>query len=60
MTWLLRLYPPMWRRRYAAEVAAMVDGRGFSLAVAIDLVAGAIDVRLHPSATLAAATAWGA
>ena len=57
MTWLLRLYPRPWRRRYGDEVAAMLSGRGFSLAVAVDLVAGAIDVRLHPSATLAAATA---
>ena len=57
MTWLLRLYPRPWRRRYGDEVAAMLAGRSFSLAVAVDLVAGAIDVRLHPSATLAAATA---
>lgn len=57
MTWLLRLYPRSWRRRYGGEVAAMLAGRPFSLAVAVDLVAGAIDVWLHPSATLAAATA---
>ena len=57
MTWILRLYPPVWRRRYGAEVAAMLAGRGFSLRTAIDLVAGAIDVWLHPSATLAAASA---
>lgn len=57
MTWLLKLYPRVWQRRYGAEVADLLAGRGFSLAVAVDLVAGAIDVRLHPSATLAAATA---
>jgi len=57
VTWLLKLYPRVWRRRYGAEVAEMLAGRRFSLAVAVDLVAGAIDVRLHPSATLAAATA---
>lgn len=57
MTWLLKLYPRAWRRRYGAEVAEMLAGRGFSLAVAVDLVAGAIDVRLHPSATLTAARA---
>jgi hypothetical protein len=56
MTWLLRLYPPPWRRRYGAEVADMLADRAFSLRIAIDLVAGAIDVWLHPSATLAAAT----
>lgn len=57
MTWLLRLYPPRWRRRYGAEVGEMLAGRGFSFAVAVDLIAGAIDVRLHPAATMAAATA---
>ena len=57
MTWLLRLYPGPWRRRYGDEVATMLAGRSFSFAVAVDLVAGAIDVWLHPSATLAAATA---
>jgi hypothetical protein len=57
MTWLLRLYPSPWRRRYGGEVAEMLAGRGFSLRVAIDLIAGAIDVWLHPSVTLAAATA---
>lgn len=57
MTWLLRLYPPAWRRRYGEEVAEMLAGRSFSFGNAIDLVAGAIDVWLHPSATLAAAEA---
>jgi hypothetical protein len=57
MTWLLKLYPRIWRRRYGDEVADMLADRGFSLRVAIDLVAGAIDVWLHPSVTLAAATA---
>lgn len=57
MTWLLRLYPAPWRRRYGEEVAGMIAGRRFSFRVAIDLVAGAIDVWLHPSATLAAASA---
>jgi hypothetical protein len=57
MTWLLRLYPPAWRRRYGDEVAEMLAGRPFSPGSAIDLVAGAIDVWLHPSATLAAAAA---
>jgi hypothetical protein len=57
MTWLLRLYPRRWRRRYAAEVAEMLRDRGFSVRIAVDLVAGAIDVWLHPSVTLAAAVA---
>jgi hypothetical protein len=57
MTWLLRLYPSPWRRRYGGEVAEMLADRGFSFRTAVDLVAGAIDVWLHPSATLAAASA---
>ena len=57
MRWLLRLYPRIWRERYGAEVEDMLSGHAFSLRVAIDLMAGAIDTRLHPSATLAAAVA---
>ena len=57
MTWLLRLYPPTWRRRYGGEVAELLAGHGFSLRIAVDLIAGAIDVWLHPSVTLAAASA---
>jgi hypothetical protein len=57
MTWILRLYPRPWRRRYGDEVAAMIEGRAFSFATAVDLIAGAIDVWLHPSATMAAAAA---
>jgi hypothetical protein len=57
MIWLLKLYPSPWRRRYGDEVAGMIADRGFSLRIAIDLVAGAIDVWLHPSVTLAAAAA---
>ena len=57
MTWLLRLYPAPWRRRYGDEVAGLIAGQRFSFRLAIDLVAGAIDVWLHPSVTLAAASA---
>ena len=57
MTWLLRLYPSPWRRRYGGEVAEMLADRRFSLRIAVDLVAGAIDVWLHPSLTMAAASA---
>jgi len=57
MTWLLWLYPRAWRRRYGDEVADLLAGRGFSLRTAIDLVAGAIDVWIHPADTLAAAAA---
>jgi hypothetical protein len=57
VSWILRLYPRSWRRRYGDEVAALLEGRGFSLAIAIDLIAGAIDARLHPAATLGASAA---
>ena len=66
MTWLLRLYPSPWRRRYGGEVAEMLANRDFSLRTAVDLIAGAIDAWLHPTicehrldggGTLAAASA---
>ncbi|HYT69075.1 MAG TPA: hypothetical protein VEL51_21810 [Vicinamibacterales bacterium] len=57
MTFLLRLYPSAWRRRYGGEVREMLAGRRFSLRIAVDLIAGAIDTWLHPSVTLAAAAA---
>jgi hypothetical protein len=57
MIWLLKLYPRAWRRRYGDEVGSIVAAQSFSIALAIDLIAGAIDVWLHPEATMAAAIA---
>jgi hypothetical protein len=48
VTWLLKLYPPRWRRRYGAELAEIVAAQPFSIGAAIDLIAGAIDAWLHP------------
>ena len=48
MTWLLKLYPPRWRRRYGAELADLVAAQPFSIGAAVDLMAGAIDAWLHP------------
>jgi hypothetical protein len=48
MTWLLRLYPPSWRRRYGAELSELVAAQSFSIGSAIDLLAGAVDAWLHP------------
>jgi hypothetical protein len=48
MSWLLRLYPRAWRRRYAAEVHAMLDEEPRSLCLGVDLVAGAVDAWMHP------------
>jgi hypothetical protein len=45
---LLRLYPRGWRRRYGAEMAAMLEAEPLTLRTATDLVAGAIDARLNP------------
>ena len=48
MTWLLKLYPPRWRRRYGAELTDLLAAQPFSIGVAVDLMAGAIDAWFHP------------
>jgi hypothetical protein len=48
MTWLLRLYPRDWRRRYGAEVAEIVASRPKTLQVAVDLLGGAVDAHMKP------------
>lgn len=48
MTWLLKLYPPRWRRRYGREVADLIAAQPFSFGAAADLVAGAVDAWRHP------------
>jgi hypothetical protein len=48
VTFLLFLYPRRWRERYGAELAALVRHQRWTPALVIDLVAGAIDARLHP------------
>jgi hypothetical protein len=55
--WLIRLYPPAWRRRYGRELAELIATRPASFGMAIDLVAAAIDAWIYPqSSTAAAAT----
>jgi len=51
MTWLLKLYPPGWRRRYGAELADLVAAQPFSIGAAMDLMAGAVDAWFHPELT---------
>jgi hypothetical protein len=51
MTWLLKLYPPRWRRRYGEELSALVGAQPFSIGNTIDLIAGAIDAWIHPQMT---------
>lgn len=48
MTWLLKLYPPGWRRRYGDEFTHLIAAQSFSLATTIDVLAGAIDAWIHP------------
>jgi hypothetical protein len=58
--WLLKLYPPRWRRRYGAELAELVAGQRFAIGTALDLLAGAIDAWVHPQlAAMAASNSKG-
>lgn len=45
---ILRLYPREWRLRYGDEMQAMLEEQPFTLRMATDLMAGAIDARLKP------------
>jgi hypothetical protein len=57
MTWLIKLYPPAWRRRYGRELAQLIASQPASFSMAIDLVAAAIDAWIYPqSSTASAAT----
>jgi hypothetical protein len=57
VTWLIKLYPPAWRRRYGRELAELIATQPASLGTAIDLVAGAIDAWLNPQSSTAATAA---
>jgi hypothetical protein len=41
--WLVRLYPPAWRRRYEDEFLAVLESRGVGPSVALDIARGAFD-----------------
>ena len=43
MTWLLKLYPPRWRRRYGKEFLALIAPQRFSIVTVLDIIGGAID-----------------
>lgn len=45
---LLALYPRAWRRRYAAEFAALLEEQRPSPGLVLDVVLGAIDAHLDP------------
>lgn len=57
MTWLIRLYPPAWRRRYGRELAELISTQPASFGTAIDLIAGAVDAWLNPQSSTAATAA---
>ena len=54
MTWLIRLYPPAWRRRYGPELAELIATQPASFGMAIDLVAAAVDAWINPQSSTAA------
>jgi hypothetical protein len=41
MSWLVRLYPPSWRKRYGRELDALVEEMPGRVGVALDLLGGA-------------------
>jgi len=55
--WLIRLYPPAWRRRYGRELAELIATQPASFGMAIDLVAAAVDAWLNPQSSTAATAA---
>jgi hypothetical protein len=57
MTWLLKLYPPRWRRRYGKEFVALIASQRFSFVTALDIIGGAIDAWTQPQSHLAARAA---
>jgi hypothetical protein len=57
VTWLIKLYPPAWRRRYGRELAELISTQPASFGTAIDLVAGAVDAWLNPQSSTAAMAA---
>jgi len=54
VTWLLKLYPPRWRRRYGEEFLALIAPQPFSVLTVLDIIGGAIDAWTQPQSHLAA------
>jgi hypothetical protein len=57
VTWLIKLYPPAWRRRYGRELAELIATQPASFGMAVDLIAAAVDAWLNPQSSTAAAAA---
>ena len=60
MRWLLRPYPRAWRDRYGEEFLALLERQPATFRVVLDVLAGALDARLHPQVRPAPAPAHGA
>lgn len=58
MSWLVRLYPTAWRRRYEPELVDMLEQRPMTPVQAIDLIRGAVDAHLHPMVAGSAPQPW--
>jgi hypothetical protein len=56
VTWLIRLYPPAWRRRYGRELAELLAAHPASFRTGVDLVAGAVDAWLNPQSSTVVTT----
>lgn len=54
---LIRLYPRAWRVRYGDEMAQLIADQPKTIRLAFDLIAGAIDARLHPQLSAGATDA---
>jgi hypothetical protein len=48
VTWLLKLYPPRWRRRYGDEFIELMRTQSFSVGTVLDVMGGAVDAWLNP------------
>lgn len=61
MSWLVRLYPPSWRKRYGGELEGLVEDMPGRLSTALDLLVGAAiayrDV-IHANRVLSTAAAY--
>jgi hypothetical protein len=57
MSWLIRLYPPAWRRRYGPELAELLARQPASFRTVVDVAAGAVDAWVNPQSSTAALTA---
>jgi MFS family permease len=50
-SWLLRLYPTVWRERYGEEFAVLLEDCSLTPFTVFDVVIGALDARIEPQDT---------